>query len=230
MEAKLKKALARREWEETLLRFDSFSNEDALALGLKVVELAKERGAAVAVDITVNGTELFHYAMPGTNARNAMWIRRKENMVQVSQISSLRAGQYLQCEGKDLWKDWRLSDADYAAIGGGFAQIWRLFPFIVFFGLHPLANYFQKKYVHKTLLHGLLFLVKAVWFDFTLWVMYILVFGSSIGDPQNELYEVINDYILLFIFIGGTVFFLLYDYLMFKCQTIVNMLVYRIKK
>lgn len=120
MEAKLKKALARREWEETLLRFDSFSNEDALALGLKVVELAKERGAAVAVDITVNGTELFHYAMPGTNARNAMWIRRKENMVQVSQISSLRAGQYLQCEGKDLWKDWRLSDADYAAIGGGF--------------------------------------------------------------------------------------------------------------
>ena len=41
-------------------------------------------------------------------------------MVQVSQISSLRAGQYLQCEGKDLWKDWRLSDADYAAIGGGF--------------------------------------------------------------------------------------------------------------
>ena len=110
---------------------------------------------------------------------------------------------------------------------GAIGQAWLLVPFIMFFGLHPLLNALQLRF---NINRWIAYIVKAVWFDFTLWVMYILVFGSSIGDPQNELYAVINDYILLFIFIGGTVFFLLYDYLMFKCQTIVNMLVYRIKK
>ena len=60
--------------------------------------------------------------------------------------------------------------------------------------------------------------------------MYILVFGSSIGNPDVEIYRVINDYILLFIFIGGTIVFLLYDYVMFKVQMVVNAFIYRIKK
>ena len=123
MEQTIKEALARREREEALLRFPAFSYEDALNLGLKIIELAKARRAAVAVDSTVNQTQVFHYAMPGTNRRNAMWIQRKENMVQTSQISSLHAGQYLASTGKDLWKDWRLDEADYAAIGGGFPII-----------------------------------------------------------------------------------------------------------
>ena len=108
--------------------------------------------------------------------------------------------------------------------------IMQILPFLVFFGLHPLANYLQKKYVGKPLWHVVVFLVKAVWFDFSLWVMYILVFNSSIGDASVEIYRVINDYILLFIFIGGTIIFLLYDYVMFRCQRIVNALVYRINR
>lgn len=113
-------ALALRRKEEEMLRFDHFSNEDALALGLKIIEKAKERGAAVGIDIEVNGNQLFHYAMPGSNKRHAMWIRRKHNMVQTAQISSLHAHQQLIHEGKDQWKDWRLAEADYGAIGGGF--------------------------------------------------------------------------------------------------------------
>ena len=116
----MQKELARRREEEERLRFPRFSNREALELGLKIIEKAEQRGAAVAVDITVNGTQLFHYAMKGTNKRHAMWIQRKQNTVQVAQISSLHAGQFLASEGKDLWKDWRLSDADYAIIGGGF--------------------------------------------------------------------------------------------------------------
>ncbi len=120
MDEKLSKELARREREEALLRFPAFSNEDALALGLRIVEKAKAWGVAVAVDITRNGTQLFHYAMEGSNARHALWIRRKQNTVQVAQMSSLRAGQTLESEGKDLWRDWRLPEADYAILGGGF--------------------------------------------------------------------------------------------------------------
>ena len=61
-------------------------------------------------------------------------------------------------------------------------------------------------------------------------VMFFGLFNSSIGDASVEIYRVINDYILLFIFIGGTIIFLLYDYVMFRCQRIVNALVYRINR
>ena len=120
MNETLNEALARRKKEEDLLCFDKFSNEDALALGLKIVEMAKERGAAVAIDIEINGNQMFHYAMPGSNKRHAMWIRRKQNMVQTSQVSTLHAYYQLIRDGKDQAKDWRLNEADYGAIGGGF--------------------------------------------------------------------------------------------------------------
>ncbi|HIU80538.1 MAG TPA: hypothetical protein IAC67_06440 [Candidatus Coproplasma excrementipullorum] len=110
---------------------------------------------------------------------------------------------------------------------GAIGQVWVLVPFIMFFGQHPLLNALQLRFnINK----WLAYIIKAVWFDFSLWVMYILVFGSSIGNPDVEIYRVINDYILLFIFIGGTIVFLLYDYVMFKVQMVVNAFIYRIKK
>ena len=110
---------------------------------------------------------------------------------------------------------------------GAIGQAWLLVPFIMFFGLHPLINVLQLRFnINK----WIAYIVKAIWFDFSLWVMYILVFGSSIGDPSIEIYRIINDYILVFIFVGGTIIFFVYDYIMFKCQMIVNSLVYRIHK
>lgn len=110
---------------------------------------------------------------------------------------------------------------------GAIGRMWVLVPFIMFFGLHPLVNALQLRFKIN---RWLAYVVKAVWFDFTLWVSYILVFGSSIGNPEWSFYETVNKYILLFIFVGGSVIFFIYDYFMFKCQTIVNSFVYRIKK
>lgn len=110
---------------------------------------------------------------------------------------------------------------------GAIGQGWLLVPFIMFFGLHPLMNALQLRFnVNK----WIAYIIKAVWFDFSLWVMYILVFGSSIGNSEYEVYRVINDYILVFIFVGGTIVFYIYDYIMFKCQMIVNSFIYRIRK
>ena len=116
----LAQELAKRVKEEEVLCFDKFSNEDALTLGLKIIEKAKQRNAAVAIDIEVNGVQLFHYNMPGSNKRHSMWIRRKQNMVQVSQCSTLHAMYQLIRDNKDQEKDWRLSNAEYGSIGGGF--------------------------------------------------------------------------------------------------------------
>lgn len=120
MNPNTKNMLARRRKEEAVLCFPKFSNEDALALGLKIIEKAKERGACVAIGIEINGNQIFHYAMPGSNKRFALWVRRKLNMVQTILISTLHAYYQLLDEGKDQWKDWRLNEAEYAAIGGGF--------------------------------------------------------------------------------------------------------------
>jgi hypothetical protein len=98
---------------------------------------------------------------------------------------------------------------------------------LVYLGLHPLANALQLRFnINK----WIALVVKAVWFDLTLWAAYVLVFGSSIGNPSSAVYEIINKYILLIIFVGGSIIFWLYDYVMFKCQMIVNNFVYRIKK
>jgi hypothetical protein len=110
---------------------------------------------------------------------------------------------------------------------GALGRVWVLVPFIIFFGLHPLINALQLRFkINK----WLAFIVKAAWFDLSLWAAYALVFGSSIGNPDLPYYDIINQYVLLFIFIGGTIIFLPYDYLMYKCQMGVNALVYRIKK
>jgi hypothetical protein len=116
-----------------------------------------------------------------------------------------------------------------ALILGAVVRFWDIVPFIMFFGLHPLINSLQIKFkINRWLAYA----IKAIWFDFTLWVAYILVFNGIVGGAQAELeiYQFINRYILYFIFIGGSIFFLAYDYLIFKCQVVVNMLVYRIRK
>jgi hypothetical protein len=110
---------------------------------------------------------------------------------------------------------------------GAIGRIWVLVPFIMFFGLHPLINALQLRFKIN---RWLALIVKAIWFDFTIWVAYILVFGSSIGDTSVEIYRIVNEYILAFIFVGGSIIFFIYDYIMFKCQMVVNAFVYRLKK
>lgn len=116
-----------------------------------------------------------------------------------------------------------------ALVLGAAAQFWKLVPFIMFFGLHPLANCLQTKYKINFFLA---LAVKAVWFDCTLICGYFLVFGGAMGGSflPEAFYEMVNKYIYLFIFTLGTLVFVVYDWLIFRCQITVNKLVRRIKK
>lgn len=114
-------------------------------------------------------------------------------------------------------------------IMGAAARFWDLVPFVMFFGLHPLINALQIRFKVN---RWLALAVKAVWFDFTLWVAYILVFNGILGGAyaDSAFFAFVNKYILAFIFVGGTLVFIPYDVLVFDCQILVNKLVYRIKK
>lgn len=117
------------------------------------------------------------------------------------------------------------------AVALGFAPIkfWDLVPFVVFFGLHPLVNALQKKF---RINFALAYIVKALWFDATLILGYFLVFGGVLGGAflPARVFEFINKYIYVLIFTAGTLIFAVYDYLIFRCQRLMDYLVGRIKK
>ena len=110
-------------------------------------------------------------------------------------------------------------------IGG----ILKLAPFMIFFGLHPLVNFLQKKYIHKLPVHIAVFAVKALWFDGVLLFLWFLV-GPLFGLNELSFYPELAKYIYYVVFFGGTLLVAAYDYMMFLCQRSVNAIVRRIRR
>lgn len=111
----------------------------------------------------------------------------------------------------------------------GFA-ILRILPFIAFFGLHPIVNWVQRKFVHKKPLHALCFLGKALWFDLAMWLLWAVILVPFFGIESQAWYPFVARYFYLVLFLGGTVFFAAYDYLIFLCQRSANITVKRIRR
>ena len=106
--------------QEKLLRFDHFSNQDALNLGCFVARRAAQSGFAMAVSIRkLNGNIVFQHCSDGTTLNNENWIRRKFNTVALTEGCSLRAWASSIVKGQDLAAQ-GLDAKDYALCGGGF--------------------------------------------------------------------------------------------------------------
>lgn len=106
--------------EEELLQFTSFTNEDALQIGLKIIEMAKNENKTVSIDICRSGQQLFHYAMPGTFVDNDEWIKRKNRVVNRFGRSSYQQGLYYRSLGTTISQKHFLSETEYAPHGGAF--------------------------------------------------------------------------------------------------------------
>ncbi len=101
------------------------------------------------------------------------------------------------------------------------SRFWDLLPFIMFFGLHPLVNELQLKIKINT---WIACAIKALWFDLTMYLIWRFVFAMTTTVPF------IDQYILPIILIGGSAFFVFYDYLTYKWRAAVNILVQRLNK
>lgn len=112
---------------------------------------------------------------------------------------------------------------------GAVARFWELVPFIMFFGLHPLANSLQIRFKIN---RWLALAIKAVWFIGTLFAGYFMIVYGVIGAEilQSQLFDRVQNYIYVLIPVVGALFFFVYDYLIFKCQIMINSLIYRIRK
>lgn len=109
--------------QEQQLQFDSFTNETAFELGLKLVEAARQKERGVAIDICRNGQQLFHCALSGTAADNDEWIKRKNRVVNRFNHSSFYMGNYYKSQNSTIAEKSLLDPTKYAPHGGAFPLI-----------------------------------------------------------------------------------------------------------
>ena len=112
--------IATLEEHERRLRLPGFDNDDAWRLGIILVELAVARRAPVTIDIRRGRQQLFHYALPGTNADNDTWIQRKTAVVERFASSSFLIGRRAVAGGTTFEELHGLDRNLYAAHGGAF--------------------------------------------------------------------------------------------------------------
>jgi uncharacterized protein (UPF0303 family) len=109
------------EEQEGRLQLTGFDNDDAWRLGCLLVELARERGLGVAIDIRRGGQQLFRCALAGTTPDNDSWIERKIRVVERFGASSFLVGQRYRDGGTTFEAATpHLDPAAYAAHGGSF--------------------------------------------------------------------------------------------------------------
>lgn len=106
--------------QEKILRFDHFSNKDALDLGTFITKKLYDEKINLALAIRkVNGAILYQHMTDGTALINQKWMMRKFNTVRLMETSSVNvwAGSNLSGETVPVHG---LSESDYVFCGGGF--------------------------------------------------------------------------------------------------------------
>jgi len=116
----IKQDIERVARQEERLRFPGFDASTAWEVGTRLRALAASRKLSVAIDIQINGHQLFFTAMPGTTPDHVDWIRRKRNVVQHFHRCSYAIGLELCQQKSTLAGKIGVSDRDYAPHGGCF--------------------------------------------------------------------------------------------------------------
>jgi uncharacterized protein (UPF0303 family) len=106
--------------QEDFLRFSAIDPDTAWKLGSLLRAALLARNAGGTVEIERDGQLLFACTTPGAKPNQADWIRRKRNTVRHFQRSSYTIGRELALATQTLESAHGLSEADFAAHGGGF--------------------------------------------------------------------------------------------------------------
>lgn len=105
--------------QEEQLRYETFTRDMALELGLKIRQLALEDyDRTCAIRIIEDNVTVFVFKMPGTNLENDWWMDRKLATSRMTGTSSLRA--YVDAEAGLREPEWNARPENFAACGGCF--------------------------------------------------------------------------------------------------------------
>lgn len=103
--------------EARALVFPRFTEDTALALGLRLIELARAGNLPVVIDIRSANRCYFHAALPGSAPLNDLWARRKSATALLFHEASLLVGTRNRDKAETLEKH-GLSLDDHADHGG----------------------------------------------------------------------------------------------------------------
>jgi len=106
--------------QEAALVFDSFNEATAFALGSAIRERGLAENMPIIIDIRTFDRPLFYAALPGSNASNPDWARRKINVVRRFLKSTYRMVLEQQRPDRTFKVGEGLDIADYVLAGGGF--------------------------------------------------------------------------------------------------------------
>jgi uncharacterized protein (UPF0303 family) len=106
--------------QERALQFTSFDYDDAWDVGAKLRDYALEGDFPIAISVVFGDQNVFHAALPGSNADNDDWLRRKFNVVRRYGEASYTVGTLFRSRGTTFEASSRLPIADFAAHGGAF--------------------------------------------------------------------------------------------------------------
>ncbi len=112
--------LARVAWQEQQLQFEQFDEHAAWRLGVRLRDLAVERGLGIVVDVRRFGQPLFYSALPGTCPDHVDWVRRKGNVTARFHRSSYAISLEMDEKQSNLLERYGLPVSDYASHGGCF--------------------------------------------------------------------------------------------------------------
>ena len=105
--------------QERELEFGSFDSFDALRIGQKIIERAVEEKKTIAVHISLNHRDLFHFSFPDCAPENDHWVRRKENTAYFFGRSSLSVEYEMLMKDRDMLSYFGLKEP-MCAKGGAF--------------------------------------------------------------------------------------------------------------
>ena len=106
--------------QEAALVFDAFDEAVAFEIGSAIRARALAENLPIVVDIRTFDRPLFYAAMPGSNASNPDWARRKTNVVKRFLRSTYRMVLEQQRPDRTFKVGEGLDIADYVLAGGGF--------------------------------------------------------------------------------------------------------------
>ncbi|TJV27378.1 MAG: heme-degrading domain-containing protein, partial [Mesorhizobium sp.] len=106
--------------QEAELVFSVFDEAVAFKIGSTIRDRALAQGLPIIVDIRTFDRPLFYAAMPGSNASNPDWARRKINVVRRFLRSTYRMVLVQQRPDRSFKPGEGLDISDYVLAGGGF--------------------------------------------------------------------------------------------------------------
>ena len=104
--------------ERTII--EKLGNQEAIEIGQLATKIGLERNLPIAIQVQIGEWVVYKAALPGSKPENDGWIRRKANVVLLTQHSTM----YERVRAEESGIDWHLkhgvTDQTHAIHGGGF--------------------------------------------------------------------------------------------------------------